>query len=716
MARRLLTIEKVAPWAVLLIFLLITALATVYVWESSRLEEQTRFDTEVQTALDNIRYRIETYVNVLRAASGLFAADEDVTRDQFRAYVRSLQIPARHPGIQGIGIAVRVKPELKDEVTNDLRLNDFPNFRIWPEDPRAEYFTIVLLEPLDDRNRAAIGYDMSTDPVRREAMFRARDTGEAAASGRVRLVQEIDSSEEQPGFLMYVPIYSAKGIPETVEERRQSLYGFVYAPFRAHDLFGQAFGAESQSLYISIYDGKGLFYKTGQPSPDDRLTAMRQIAVAGRTWNVQLASRAVAGNESMMYAAGTAAGGTIIAFLLFALLRVQLRARARAEETAARLRVSEAELQAASRAKDEFLATLSHELRTPMTAIIGWAKMLSEGLDEETSKVAIDAIQKSSQAQSQLIEDLLDVSRITAGKMSIEPRPIDLAPIVRTAGDSITPAAEAKDVSILISVPDDPILVHGDANRLQQVIWNLLSNAVKFTPSGGRVAAALTTDGAEAFITVDDTGQGIEREFLPHVFERFRQADSSSTRSYTGLGLGLAIVCHLVELHGGKVTADSEGLGKGSRFTVRVPLLAASIAPAPSDRDEDPDTVARLEGAHVLVVDDEEGIRAYAAAVFRRSGSEVRCASSVDEALKAIAAEKPDIIVTDIGMPQRDGYELIREIRSFGDGVSGIPVVALTAYAREEDREKIEEAGFDAFVSKPVDPAELRRVVSKVVR
>ena len=716
MARRLLTIEKIAPWAVLLIFLLITALATVYVWESSRMEEQTRFETEVQTALDNIRYRIETYVNVLRAASGLFAADEDVTRDQFRAYVRALQIPARHPGIQGIGISLRVKPELLEEVIADLRLNDFSNFKIWPDYPRAEYFTIVLLEPLDDRNRTAIGYDMATDPVRREAMFRARDTGEAAASGRVRLVQEIDSSEQQPGFLIYVPIYSAKGLPETVEERRQSLYGFVYAPFRAHDLFGRAFGGESQYLYISIYDGKDPFYKTGEVPETDRLTAMRQIAVAGRTWNVQFASRSVAGNEAMMYASGTAIGGVIIALLLFSLLRIQLRARARAEETAARLRISEAELQAASRAKDEFLATLSHELRTPMTAIIGWAKLLSEGLDQETSAVAVEAIQKSSQAQSQLIEDLLDVSRITAGKMSIDPHPIDLGPIVQTAGDSITPAAEAKDVSILVSIPDDPILVHGDANRLQQVIWNLLSNAVKFTPSGGRVAAALSSDGDEAIITVDDTGQGIEPEFLPHVFERFRQADSSSTRSYTGLGLGLAIVSHLVELHGGKVSAHSEGLGKGSRFKVRVPLLDAGIAPSASARREDPASMARLEGAQVLVVDDEEGIRTYAAAVFRRSGSEVRCAGSVDEALEAIAEHKPDIIVTDIGMPQRDGYELIRAIREHGDGVSSIPVVALTAYAREEDRERIAEAGFDAFVSKPVDPAELRRVVARTVR
>lgn len=713
MARPAFSPDRIAPWAVALVFLLITAVATSYVWETTHLAEGARFHNEVNTALADIRYRLETYLNVLRAATGLFAADEDVTRDQFRAYVRSLQVQARHPGIQGIGIALRVKPEMREAVIADMRLNDFHDFNIWPDFARDEYYTIVLLEPLDDRNRAAIGFDMSTNPIRREAMFRARDTGEAAASGRVRLVQEIDPSEQQPGFLIYVPIYSSRGIPESVEERRQTLYGFVYAPFRAFDLFSGMFGERPRTFHATIHDGKDLFYSTtGQMPESPRFAESHLIEVAGRRWTVRFASRAAAGRESMLYAGGTAAGGVVISVLLFALLRVQLRARARAEETAERLRRSEAELQEASRAKDEFLATLSHELRTPMTAIIGWSNLLSENLDAETLALAVDSIQKSSRAQSQLIEDLLDVSRITAGKMSIDPRPLELAPIVRSAIDSVSPAAEMRHVRVDVHLTSAPILVRGDANRLQQVIWNLLSNAVKFTPEEGLVTVTLRREGHEAVIEVKDTGQGIDPEFLPHVFERFRQADSSTTRSYTGLGLGLAIVRHLVELHGGTVKADSAGRGKGAAFTVRLPLLDVPGSLHAGDSREEPIAFSRLHGAHVLVVDDEESIRNYAGAVFRMSGCEVRCADSAAAAIDVLRQWKADVVVTDIGMPERDGYELLRDLRSSPDGIGEIPVIALTAYAREEDRDRISEAGFEGFVSKPVDPGELRRAVA----
>jgi signal transduction histidine kinase len=715
MTRPVISPDRIAPWAVALVFLLITAVATAYVWETTHLSESARFHTEVSTALADIRYRLETYLNVLRAASGLFAADEDVTRDQFRAYVRSLQVQARHPGIQGIGITLRVKPEMREAVIADMRLNDFRDFNIWPDFARDEYFTIVLLEPLDERNRAAIGFDMTTNPVRREAMYRARDTGEAAASGRVRLVQEIDPSEHQPGFLIYVPIYSSRGIPETVEERRQTLYGFVYAPFRAHDLFNGMFGERPRSFHVTIHDGQELFYATADAPEKPRFTESRTIEAAGRRWTVRFASRAAAGRESMLYAGGTAAGGIVISVLLFALLRVQLRARARAEETAERLQRSEAQLQEASRAKDEFLATLSHELRTPMTAIIGWSNLLSEELDDETLALAIDSIQKSSRAQSQLIEDLLDVSRITAGKMSIDPRPLELAPIVRSAIDSISPAAEMRHVRVDVHISNAPILVRGDANRLQQVIWNLLSNAVKFTPEEGLVTVTLHRNAHEAVIEVRDTGQGIDPEFLPFVFERFRQADSSTTRSYTGLGLGLAIVHNLVELHGGTVTADSEGLEKGATFTVRLPLLDVPTSMRATDSRDDPVMLSKLHGAHVLVVDDEEAIRNYAGAVFRMSGCEVRCVDSAAAALETLRDWKADVVVTDIGMPERDGYELLRAIRSARDGIAELPVIALTAWAREEDRERIAEAGFEGFVSKPVDPGELRRAVAGAI-
>ena len=712
MAPRSISPGAIAPWLVLASLLTITAFAAAYVWESSHLAARARFDRDKRTALDDIRFRIDTYVNVLRAAGGLFAAGENVTRDQFRSYVQALEIQRRNPGIQGIGLTLRVRPQHVADVIMDLRLNDFPEFRIWPEEPpREEYHAIVLLEPLDQRNRAAIGYDMFTNPVRREAMLRARDSGDAAASGPVRLVQELDL-EGQRGFLIYVPVYTSGVVPQTVAERRDKLYGYVYAPFRSSDLFSAIVGMP-EDIAFSIWDGDSLFYASTPRLPDrPRYEAMDRLPVAGRSWVVRFASTAAQTRGPMVSTMATAAGGVIISLLLFALLRIQLRDKARAEEIADTLRESEAELQAANRAKDEFLATLSHELRTPMTAIMGWSKLLGEELDEETRTVAIDAIQKSSGAQAQLIEDLLDVSRITAGKMKIDPAPLELGPIIEVAAAAVAPAAESKGLKVEVDLPEASVFVLGDAARLQQVIWNLMSNAVKFTPEDGSVRVRLRPESDEAVLDVIDTGQGIAPEFLPYVFDRFRQADSSTTRAYTGLGLGLAIVRHLVELHGGTVAAHSDGEQKGSWFTVRLPMLRDQQPVRGTHAPRDGALVGSLQGTRVLVVDDEDDVRNYAGAVFRMSGAEVRCERSADDALETMSSWTPDIVVTDIGMPERDGFNLLRAIRE----TSSVPVIALTAYARGEDRERALDAGFEAFISKPVDPAELRSAVSDVLR
>jgi signal transduction histidine kinase len=297
------------------------------------------------------------------------------------------------------------------------------------------------------------------------------------------------------------------------------------------------------------------------------------LNVAGRTWTIRWMSRREGFGPALILAGSTFVGGMIITALLFSLLRVQLRARAEAELTAERLRESEAALQKANRAKDEFLATLSHELRTPMTSIMGWAQMMAdEDLDEETEKSAVEAILRSGTLQAQLIDDLLDLSRITAGKMRIELSPVELAPLVLAAIDTVRPASQAKGVRVEWDLAPN-VWVNGDPQRLQQVTWNLLSNAVKFTESGGMVRVATFADHSDAVVEVTDTGQGIEPEFMPFLFERFRQADSSSTRKHTGLGLGLAIVRHLIELHGGTISADSKGTGRGATFHVRLPLM-----------------------------------------------------------------------------------------------------------------------------------------------
>ena len=705
--------DRIAAWIVFAVMLVVTIAATKYVWDNSRMAERARFDREVASAQKEIETRVETYINVLIAASGLFAADQDVTRDQFRQYVRALQVQQRYPGIQGIGISVRVPAELHDDVIADMRINESPAFRFWPEGRREEYHAIVLLEPMDRRNRAALGYDMFTEPTRREAMVRARDNGRPTATQPVTLVQEIEP-QKQPGFLIYVPVYTTRGVPSSVEERREELYGFVYAPFRSWDFFRGIFPGTRMRLGISIRDaGKQLFSSGPSDNGPRTLASQTTLDVAGRKWTIDFVAPPTGLRSPLRAAAATFAGGLLFALLLFRVIRLQSRARRAAEQTAEALRRSEGELQKAARAKDEFLATLSHELRTPMTAILGWSKLLDDDLDEETRRSAVEAIQKSGKAQAQLIDDLLDVSRITSGKMRIEPKPTDLVPIARAALDAVAPAAEAKGVAIDFEPAAEKISVRGDANRLQQVIWNLLSNAVKFTSRGGRVRLTVSASEREAVLAVTDSGQGIDPAFLPHVFERFRQADSSTTRSHTGLGLGLAIVRHLVELHGGTVMAESDGIGKGARFTARLPLLDGDAQHVPESRDEHA-AATSLREARVLVIDDEEDVRNYAGAVFRMSGADVKCVRSAADAIEALQRWKPDVIVSDLGMPERDGFDLLRELRS-SEATARIPVVALTAYARPEDREAAERAGFNAFVAKPADPTRLRVAVAEVI-
>jgi signal transduction histidine kinase/ActR/RegA family two-component response regulator len=708
--------DRAVPWFVLAVFLVLTLLATSYVWRTTRAADRARFDNAVQATRDAISARLDTYVNVLTATRGLVASDPALPRQDLRDYIRSHELQRRYPGIQGIGFSLRVPLEHVETLEHEMRQEAFEEFRVWPTVdkrlPLDEVHSIVVLEPSDRRNRAAMGFDMSTDPVRREAMNRARDTGLPTASGYVTLVQEIDGTK-QPGFLIYTPVYTTGTTPPTIDERRRTLLGFVYAPFRAEDLLNGIFGTQRRpELGFEIRDAGKVLYRTHDLPRDPRWTSHGRLDVAGRHWDIVWISHREGYGPAVMLAGATLLGGLIIATLLFSLLRVQLAARAQAEQTAERLAASEAALQQANHAKDDFLATLSHELRTPMTSIMGWAQMLADGmLDAETARTAIEAIGKSAKVQAQLIDDLLDVSRITAGKMRIEHQPVELAAVIAAAIETVRPAAETKGVSVSSQV-EGSVCVSGDAHRLQQVVWNLLTNAVKFTDPGGEVFVTARTDGRDVLIEVRDTGQGIEPEFMPHLFERFRQADSSSTRSHMGLGLGLAIVRHLVELHGGTIAAESRGVGKGATFRVRIPRL---LEPVPRIRRDTPAGGAMdIHGVRVLVVDDEEEVRKYVVTALRSAGVDVRAAASAEEALDALEQWPADVVLTDLAMPHADGFDLLHWMRNAAaPRVSRVPVVALTAFAMPEDRERVRDAGFQGFLPKPVDPAQLRAAVAR---
>jgi PAS domain S-box-containing protein len=454
----------------------------------------------------------------------------------------------------------------------------------------------------------------------------------------------------------------------------------------------------------------------------ERLPAAVKLEMAGQTEHVRLFERL---SPTSLVCAPLSARGRTLGVISFLTVRSGRRFErldlGLVEELARRaaLAMDNAVLyqraEEASRAKDEFLATVSHELRTPLASILGWTRLLRRGgLAPEKQTRALETLERNARAQTRLVEDLLDVSRIVSGKTRLNVESADLARIVESAVESIRPGADSRGIQLQASVV--PCILAGDPERLHQVLWNLLSNAVKFTPRGGRVSVSMEARDRTATVTVSDTGQGIRPDFLPHVFERFRQADATATRAHGGLGLGLAIVRHLVELHGGTVSASSAGEGQGSLFTLRLPLPSA----LPLERTEEgtlPPQRISLAGLRLLVVDDEADTREMVASTLEAQGAEVVSVADAEEALRWLASNAADLLVSDVAMPRMDGCALIREIRRTGPGSArNIPAVALTAYARPEDRRRALDAGFQDYLTKPVEPEVLVARVAALAR
>ncbi|MGE5526747.1 MAG: ATP-binding protein, partial [Rhodospirillaceae bacterium] len=410
--------------------------------------------------------------------------------------------------------------------------------------------------------------------------------------------------------------------------------------------------------------------------------------------------------------------GSIVDFTARRLAEAQV-AHLLAEEQSAR-----AIAETASRLKDEFLATVSHELRTPLHAISGWAHVLARAeLSPEDQARAVDAILRNAKAQNRIIEDILDVSRIITGKLKLDLQPLDLVTVVESALDTVRPTAAAKKIRVETSMERSRLPVLGDAARLQQAAWNILINALKFTPSGGTVTIGLRETSGSAQLTVTDTGIGISQDFLPHVFERFRQADGSITRRHGGLGLGLAIVRHIVEMHGGAVHAESAGEGRGATFVLSIPIASgAQFEPAverwrgPSQHEERVEQ-ARVDGLRVLVVDDEPDVLELVAKVLADAGAHVSTSCSAQGALELMNHGAFDLLILDIAMPDTDGYALMREIRSRTPDEGGsVPAIALTACAHAEERTRAFSAGFQCHLAKPIEPPALVNAVATLTR
>ena len=412
-------------------------------------------------------------------------------------------------------------------------------------------------------------------------------------------------------------------------------------------------------------------------------------------------------------------------------LEAEIAERQQAEERLQLSLIAEqmarAEAETANRMKDEFLATVSHELRTPLNAIIGWSHLIRTGrLDQATLGRAVETIDRNAKSQAQLIEDILDVSRMITGKLRLNNEPVDIAAVINAAIDSVQLALDSKNIELEVTL--DPSARHtvGDASRLQQVVWNLFANAIKFTPSGGRIEVKVNRAGRDVQIVVSDTGQGISASFLPYIFDRFRQADGTTTREHGGLGLGLAIVRNLIELHGGTIKAESAGEGQGTTFTIKLPRAPSSerarkrrqvAAGLEKQKDSAPQfaSVPSLSDVRVLLVDDDPDTLQILSVMLEESKANVQTASSVSEALEVIEWYEPDVLVSDLAMPGEDGYSLISKLRAIEDGGDQTPAVALTSYVRVEDRTRALSAGFNMFVPKPVEPTDLITAIANLI-
>ena len=446
--------------------------------------------------------------------------------------------------------------------------------------------------------------------------------------------------------------------------------------------------------------------------PDNGLRPDSSIAVPMAVMGRIIGTIEVQSYEKNVYrpehatAMSMAANLTAVAIENVRLLKLERTAREAAEES--------------NRLKDEFLATVSHELRTPLTAILGWSRLLEDGsLDDSTMQQAVETIWRNAKAQAQIVDDILDVSRIITGNLYLDLHPLEVVPVVENAINVVRPTADAKGIRVETYFDSAPAMISGDANRLQQVVWNLLSNAVKFTNSGGRVCVKVSQGGDAVEVSVSDTGQGISKEFLPYVFDRFRQADSTTTRQHGGLGLGLAIARHLVEIHGGTIRAESKGEDRGATFIIRLPLLESSVGMAAVDQNQHQLAQSHqlLSGVNVLLVDDDSDTLTLMTTALRKRHANVTAVSSAVEAIQAITRRRPDVLVSDIAMPDEDGYGLIEKIRRLENGASDIiPAVAITAYAKDEDRERALSAGFQIYLAKPVELTELISVVARAAR
>jgi signal transduction histidine kinase/ActR/RegA family two-component response regulator len=696
--------------------------------ESAEAQAEAEFGAEAQQTLRQIQSGLNTYLEAVRAGAVLLSANNEISGSEFRRFVDGLQLAERYPAMEGIGFAQCLGRPALPRLLRSFALEG-RSMAPWPETGHPVACPTLFLEPWRRNGKAAAGFDLASEPVLEEVMATARDAARPAASRRLTTVESWEG-EWRATVVLVLPVYRLGAPIGDVDARRRALVGFVYSPINTMRLFETLDLSTRSAIAFDIFESPltspdTLLGHWTAPATTARYEANDTVHMAGREWFVHMQSTEQTINIASQAAPQTLIVGLVLSFMLFLVTRAQVQAwetaarhEAELRTSAEALRQSEAEAQAANRAKDDFLATLSHELRTPLNVVLGWASMLRlPHVSENRLPHALDIIERNARQQAELIDDLLDVSRIVTGKLRVELKLVALTPIVQSVVDALRPSAEAKAIGISLAVPADSALVTGDADRLHQIVRNLVSNAIKFTPDQGQVAVALTRTAATVQLTVRDTGVGIAPEFRPHVFERFRQADSSTTRTHSGVGLGLSIARHLVELHDGRIDAQSEGTGKGAMFIVELPAAAPVAIPAPAPALPTGARFARvrLDGVRILVVDDEPNTRELLCESLELAGASVRSADSARRALDRLIADAVDVMVSDIAMPGEDGLWLMQQVRSLPGALGRTPAIALTALARSEDRARAMAVGYHVHLAKPIQLDELQSHIAALV-
>lgn len=737
-------------WVIFVFSLVLTSIAWYISERAIDNVAMGRFLINAEEITKKIEERLKIYETGLLGGAALFHASQSINRTEWERYVSNIRLKENYPGIRGLGFAKMILPSELDQHVATVRKEGFPEYSVWPPGDREIYSSIIYLEPFDWRNQRAFGFDMFSEPVRREAMEHARDTGEPSVTGRVTLVQET-KDDIQYGFLMYVPIYHNGWQTLTVEERRVAHVGFVYSPFRIKDFMQGILGSAHETIHIELYDGAKpsfdtLLFNSVQSNSLEALetknnqtfATLKTLPMRQRTWSLYIydSQGYIDGYEAIQPAI-VFTGGIIIDLLVFIIIISSGRQKRRLETIAGKLadRASESEkglrvaldqANAANMAKSNFLANMSHEIRTPMSGVIGMTDVLLNTPLSVDQKRMTRLIHESANVQLSILNDILDFSKIEAGKLDLVPEPFSLRELINKTCAVHNSTANAKDVTLTSQIEQSiPSFLHGDTLRVRQILSNLITNAIKFSSDSerqGKVAVSarlVDIEGERIWIefAVQDNGIGMNSETQQRIFKPFIQADESTTKRFGGTGLGLVISMRLTEMMGGSLEVESSP-GQGSIFTVRLPFLLADerqIIALGVETNATQIISSTTFSGKILVAEDNETNQEVIRQQLKMLGYQMDIANDGQEAFARWLEGRYDLLITDLHMPHMDGYQLARAIRIEEHKVSAvkIPIVALTANALKGEADHCKEVGMDDYLTKPAPLSLLKAILDK---